>query len=53
MEEDFVKAVKATGKNNWIAGVVTEVCGGISHHSLWQKAFEVFVITDASALSTN
>ena len=44
--EDFVKAVKATGKKQLIiAGVVTEVCVAFS---AIEEGFEVFVVTDAS-----
>ncbi|MCU4587873.1 MULTISPECIES: isochorismate family cysteine hydrolase YcaC [Acinetobacter] len=47
--EDFVKAVKATGKKQLIiAGVVTEVCVAFPTLSALAEGFEVFVITDAS-----
>lgn len=47
--EDFVKAVKATGKKQLIiAGVVTEVCIAFPALSALAEDFEVFVITDAS-----
>ena len=47
--EDFVKAVKATGKKQLIiAGVVTEVCVAFPALSALEEDFEVFVITDAS-----
>ena len=47
--EDFVKAVKATGKKQLIiAGVVTEVCVAFPTLSALAEDFEVFVITDAS-----
>lgn len=47
--EDFVKAVKATGKKQLIvAGVVTEVCVAFPVLSAIEEGFEVFVITDAS-----
>ncbi|MCH7335752.1 isochorismate family cysteine hydrolase YcaC [Acinetobacter sp. NIPH 2699] len=47
--EDFVKAVKATGKKQLIiAGVVTEVCVSFPALSALAEEFEVFVITDAS-----
>ena len=47
--EDFVKAIKATGKKQLIiAGVVTEVCVAFPALSVLQEDFEVFVITDAS-----
>lgn len=47
--EDFVSAVKATGKKQLIlAGVVTEVCVAFPALSAIQEGFEVFVVTDAS-----
>jgi nicotinamidase-related amidase len=47
--EDFVKAVKATGKKQLIiAGVVTEVCVAFPVLSAIEEGFDVFVITDAS-----
>lgn len=47
--EDFVNAVKATGKKQLIiAGVVTEVCVAFPTLSALAEDFEVFVITDAS-----
>ena len=47
--EDFVKAVKATGKKQLIvAGVVTEVCVAFPVLSALEEGFEVFVIADAS-----
>ncbi|MPS47568.1 isochorismate family cysteine hydrolase YcaC [Methylobacillus sp.] len=47
--EDFVKAVKATGKKQLIiAGVVTEVCVAFPALSALEEGYEVFVITDAS-----
>ncbi len=47
--EEFVKAVKATGKKQLIiAGVVTEVCVAFPVLSALAEGFEVFVITDAS-----
>ena len=47
--EDFVKAIKATGKKQLIiAGVVTEVCVAFPTLSAIAEGFEVFVITDAS-----
>src|SRR4249920_3419590 len=46
---DFVKAVKATGRNQLIiAGVVTEVCVAFPALSAIEEGFEVFVVTDAS-----
>ncbi len=48
--EDFVKAVKATGKKQLIiAGVVTEVCVAFPALSALEEGFEVFVVADASA----
>src|SRR3954470_21188630 len=47
--EDFVNAVKATGKKQLlIAGVVTEVCVAFPALSALEEGFEVFVCTDAS-----
>ncbi len=47
--EDFVQAVKATGKKQLIiAGVVTEVCVAFPALSALEEDFEVFVVTDAS-----
>lgn len=47
--EDFVNAVKATGKKQLIiAGVVTEVCVAFPTLSALAEDFEVFVVTDAS-----
>lgn len=47
--EDFVKAVKQTGKKQLIiAGVVTEVCVAFPVLSALEEGFEVFVVTDAS-----
>ncbi|MBL4714959.1 MAG: hydrolase [Alcanivorax sp.] len=47
--EDFVQAVKATGKKQLIiAGVVTEVCVAFPALSALEEGYEVFVITDAS-----
>ncbi|HEX2012571.1 MAG TPA: isochorismate family cysteine hydrolase YcaC [Roseateles sp.] len=47
--EDFVKAVKATGKKQLIiAGVVTEVCVAFPALSALAEGYEVFVVTDAS-----
>ena len=47
--EDFVKAVKATGKKQLlIAGVVTEVCVAFPALSAIEEGFEVFVVADAS-----
>jgi len=47
--EDFVNAVKATGKKQLIvAGIVTEVCVAFPTLSALQEGYEVFVVTDAS-----
>lgn len=47
--DDFVKAVKATGKKQLIiAGVVTEVCVAFPVLSALAEDFDVFVVTDAS-----
>ncbi|NYT73304.1 hydrolase [Halomonas sp. QX-2] len=47
--EDFVNAVKATGKKQLIiAGVVTEVCVAFPALSALEEEFDVFVMTDAS-----
>jgi len=47
--EEFVKAVKATGKKQLIiAGIVTEVCVAFPALSALEEGYEVFVITDAS-----
>lgn len=47
--EDFVKAVKATGKKQLIiAGVVIEVCVAFPALSAIEEGFDVFVIADAS-----
>ena len=47
--EDFVNAVKATGKKQIIiAGIVTEVCVEFPTLSALEEEFEVFVVTDAS-----
>ena len=47
--EDFVKAVKATGKKQLlIAGVVTEVCVAFPALSAIEEGYEVFVVADAS-----
>ena len=51
--EDFVKAVKATGKKQLIiAGIVTEVCVAFPALSALAEGYEVFVATDASGTST-
>lgn len=47
--EDFVAAVKATGKKQLlVAGVVTEVCVSFPVLSALEESYEVFVVTDAS-----
>lgn len=47
--EDFVKAVKATGKKQLlIAGIVTEVCVAFPALSAVEDGYEVFVVADAS-----
>ena len=47
--EDFVKAVKATGRKQLLlAGVVTEVCVAFPALCALKKGYEVFVVTDAS-----
>ncbi|WP_027016997.1 isochorismate family cysteine hydrolase YcaC [Comamonas composti] len=47
--EDFVKAIQATGKKQLIvAGVVTEVCVAFPVLSALAEGYEVFVIADAS-----
>lgn len=47
--EEFVKAVKATGKKQLIiAGVVTEVCVAFPALSAIEEGYDVFVVTDAS-----
>ncbi len=47
--EDFVKAIKATGRKQIIiAGVVTDVCVVFPTLSALAEGFEVFVVTDAS-----
>ncbi|NUP90841.1 MAG: hydrolase [Candidatus Sumerlaeia bacterium] len=47
--EDFVKAVKATGRRQLlIAGIVTDVCVAFPALSAIDEGFEVFVVTDAS-----
>jgi nicotinamidase-related amidase len=47
--EDFVKAVKSTGRRQLIlAGVVTEVCVAFPALSAIEAGYEVFVVTDAS-----
>lgn len=47
--EDFVKAVKATGRRQLIiAGVVTDVCVAFPVLSALDEGYEVFVVADAS-----
>jgi nicotinamidase-related amidase len=52
--EDFVKAVKATGRNQLIiAGIVTEVCVAFPALSALEAGYDVFVVTDASGTFNN
>lgn len=47
--DEFVKAVKATGKKQLIiAGVVTEVCVAFPALSALEQGYDVFVVADAS-----
>jgi nicotinamidase-related amidase len=47
--EDFVNAVKATGKKQLIiAGIVIEVCVAFPALSAREEGYEVFIVTDAS-----
>ncbi|CAN5373578.1 isochorismate family cysteine hydrolase YcaC [soil metagenome] len=47
--EDFVKAIKATGRKQLIiAGVVTDVCVAFPTLEALKEGFEVFVVVDAS-----
>jgi nicotinamidase-related amidase len=47
--EDFVKAVKATGRKQLIiAGVVTDVCVAFPTLDALKEGYQVFVVTDAS-----
>ncbi len=47
--EDFVKAVKATGRKQLIiAGVVTDVCVAFPTLSALEESYDVFVVADAS-----
>ena len=47
--EDFVKAIKATGRKQLIiAGVVTDVCVAFPTLSALAEGFDVFVVTDSS-----
>ena len=47
--EDFVAAVKATGRNQLImAGVVTDVCVAFPALSAIEEGYDVFAVTDAS-----
>jgi nicotinamidase-related amidase len=47
--EDFVKAVRATGRKQLIiAGVVTDVCVAFPALSAIEAGYQVFVVTDAS-----
>ena len=52
--EDFVGAVKATGKKQLIiAGIVTEVCVAFPALSAREEGYEVFVVADASGTFNN
>ncbi|MEL6383337.1 MAG: isochorismatase family protein, partial [Cyanobacteria bacterium J06626_18] len=47
--EDFIKAVEATGKKQLvIAGIVTDVCVAFCTLSAIEAGYDVFVVTDAS-----
>ncbi len=47
--EDFVKAVKATGRKQLlIAGIVTDVCVAFPALSALKEGYQVFAVTDAS-----
>lgn len=47
--EDFVKAVEATGRKQLIiAGIVTDVCVAFCALSAIEAGYEVFAVTDAS-----
>ncbi|MGL4554576.1 MAG: isochorismate family cysteine hydrolase YcaC [Gemmataceae bacterium] len=47
--EDFVRAVKATGRQQLIiAGVVTDVCVAFPTLEALKEGYQVFVVTDAS-----
>jgi len=47
--EDFVKAIKATGRRQLIiAGVVTDVCVAFPTLEALKEGYQVFVVTDAS-----
>ena len=47
--EDFVRAVKSTGKKQLIlAGVVTDVCVAFPTLSALEEGYDVFVVVDAS-----
>ena len=47
--EDFVKAVKATGRKQLlIAGIVTDVCVAFPTLAALEEGYQVFVVTDAS-----
>lgn len=51
--EDFVKAVRATGKKQLIiSGIVTDVCVAFVSLSAKKAGFEVFAVTDASGTFT-
>lgn len=47
--DDFIKAVKATGRKQLIiAGIVTDVCVAFPALSAIEEGYDVFVVTDAS-----
>jgi nicotinamidase-related amidase len=47
--EDFVKAVKATGRKKLlVAGIVTDVCVAFVALSAMNEGYEVYVVADAS-----
>jgi len=51
--EDFVKAIEATGKKQLIiAGVVTDVCVAFPALSAVNAGYEAFAVTDASGTSS-
>lgn len=51
--EDFVKAIEATGKKQLIiAGVVTDVCVAFPALSAINAGYEVFVVADASGTTS-
>ena len=51
--EDFVQAIKATGKKQLIiAGIVTDVCVAFPTLSALEAGYEVFVVIDASGTTS-